>query len=828
MQKSAVYLFCLAVMLPSLGRAAAAETEEAGHQIIYVKQSSPTEIIIDNDETGTMSSGEWELREYDKYYGGTLRVSPHGGGEGDSYTFEIDADGTVQVSLMWYDNDTWGSDEVYVEISDSGSLLNTIRVNQRHNGSKWNDMGTYDFTGKAKLVITKADIMWASVDAAKFTYAGPPGSSWHVPFDNLTDALTTAADGDEIWVAAGTYIPGSSAGDTFGVQPDVQLFGGFVGDETGREQRDWYTNETMLSGNGVCSHVLVMTEGSVVDGFIITGGNSDTNGAGVYISSGTATVANCTVMENSAAFKGGAVFVDTTGGAEINSCFLCLNDAAFGAAVSCEASLPVSIENCILWENSAATEGAAIWVGDANLSMENCIVSENFAPAGAGVLCSEGTRVDVKNCTIAHNRAIQIGGGIACDSNCAATITNCILWGNLADDGPQVALRNGGGSYPAVRVHYSDVQGGLSEIHNGGGVDYGPGNLDLDPLFAGGDMPVARWKFDEQTGLTVYDSVSENHGSIIGAQRTSGVLGGALYFDGADDYVFVPFVSWPQIGTGDFSISAWINPSALAGDRRMILADQALDNFQFNIDNGGTEAKIEIRLGGNITPVTSGSLTWDLGQWYHVAVRRTGGIVALYRNGVSVGMKTSFEYVDMSTSASIGYRPWTTVKHPFSGIIDDVRVYDRALSTAEIEDMFYLTVPDYHLESAAGRFDPGHEEWVLDAQTSRCIDAGNPGSPLGDEPLSEPNDLLTQNLRVNMGAYGGTIEASMAPHGWALLADLNNDGLVNGRDYAYQAQDWRVSGEELFGDLDRTSMVDMNDIRLLTDDWLKTTVWKGL
>jgi L-ascorbate metabolism protein UlaG (beta-lactamase superfamily) len=65
---------------------------------------------------------------------------------------------------------------------------------------------------------------------------------------------------------------------------------------------------------------------------------------------------------------------------------------------------------------------------------------------------------------------------------------------------------------------------------------------------------------------------------------------------------------------------------------------------------------------------------------------------------------------------------------------------------------------DYHLKSEAGRWDPVSESWVVDDVTSPCIDAGDPNSAIGDEP--EPNCG-----RINMGAYGGTAEASMSPVG---------------------------------------------------------------
>ncbi len=62
---------------------------------------------------------------------------------------------------------------------------------------------------------------------------------------------------------------------------------------------------------------------------------------------------------------------------------------------------------------------------------------------------------------------------------------------------------------------------------------------------------------------------------------------------------------------------------------------------------------------------------------------------------------------------------------------------------------------DYHLKSQAGRFDPNSQSWIADDVTSPCIDAGDPNSPLCYEPV--PN-----SGRINIGAYGGTVEASMS------------------------------------------------------------------
>jgi hypothetical protein len=111
---------------------------------------------------------------------------------------------------------------------------------------------------------------------------------------------------------------------------------------------------------------------------------------------------------------------------------------------------------------------------------------------------------------------------------------------------------------------------------------------------------------------------------------------------------------------------------------------------------------------------------------------------------------------------------------------------------------------DYHLQSEAGRWDPNSESWVIDAETSLCIDAGNPGCPVGDEP--DPN-----GNRINMGAYGGTAQASKSPDNWAFLADLTNDRKVDANDLRVLVDYWLESGQCLPGDLDRSQSVNLID-----------------
>ena len=102
-------------------------------------------------------------------------------------------------------------------------------------------------------------------------------------------------------------------------------------------------------------------------------------------------------------------------------------------------------------------------------------------------------------------------------------------------------------------------------------------------------------------------------------------------------------------------------------------------------------------------------------------------------------------------------------------------------------DDFWLD-GDYHLKSQAGRWDPGSQSWVKDDVSSPCIDAGDLMCPIGLEPF--PN-----GGRINMGAYGGTAEASKSYFGEPVCeiivaGDINGDCKVDLADFAIMTMHW--------------------------------------
>jgi hypothetical protein len=104
------------------------------------------------------------------------------------------------------------------------------------------------------------------------------------------------------------------------------------------------------------------------------------------------------------------------------------------------------------------------------------------------------------------------------------------------------------------------------------------------------------------------------------------------------------------------------------------------------------------------------------------------------------------------------------------------------------------TEGDYHLKSQAGRYDPNEGRWTIDDVTSPCIDAGDPMSPIMHEPF--PNGGI-----INMGAYGGTAEASKSYFGTPpcetiVAGDINSDCAVDFKDFTFIALHWLTANTQ--------------------------------
>jgi hypothetical protein len=200
-----------------------------------------------------------------------------------------------------------------------------------------------------------------------------------------------------------------------------------------------------------------------------------------------------------------------------------------------------------------------------------------------------------------------------------------------------------------------------------------------------GPTPVGYWKFDEASGTTALDSSGNGlNGSLVnGPTRITGRVNGALNFDGANDYVQIGSQS-PLLMTNNLTISAWINPSVGWGTRQIV-------NREGEYNLGMLEGVVSWAF-SNSNPgwnwVSTG-YSPPLFQWTHIAVTYSNGVIRTYANGSLVHTYNgSGSIVDSSPSENvfrIGSRQCGFCVEYFQGGIDEVRMYNTALSATDIQ-----------------------------------------------------------------------------------------------------------------------------------------------
>jgi len=196
-------------------------------------------------------------------------------------------------------------------------------------------------------------------------------------------------------------------------------------------------------------------------------------------------------------------------------------------------------------------------------------------------------------------------------------------------------------------------------------------------------------KFNEGSGTTAYDSsFYNNHGTIYGAVYTDGKFGKALSLDGVDDYVEVADSESLDI-TDEITIVVWAKPDGANEMGYLVAKGNPAADQRYNLYWYGTDDRLVFWESGSER--TSDKVFVDDNVWVQATIVIDGTTLKFYRNGVSAGTKTLSNPLESNSDAlRIGHR----VGDPsdarcFKGIIDEVRIYNRALSENEIKMLYY-------------------------------------------------------------------------------------------------------------------------------------------
>lgn len=242
-----------------------------------------------------------------------------------------------------------------------------------------------------------------------------------------------------VWVRAGTYHPPSQT-EPIELAPKVHLYGGFAGTETARDQRDWDTLPTIISGDlagnddnnvpvanqttrGDNAHrLLVGANDTALDGFVITGGQAPNleRAAGLYLSGASIRIENCTFS---------------------------YHGAHDGPAISAHEGTTLRIANTTFVGNYG-TGGGTVVLSDSTATMSHVTFRDNDLYIGTGVQVKVNASAVITNAVFENNVAHCCGGAVTVEyPTGSATITTALMRGNRA-----LNLGDAGGGAIEVRA----------------------------------------------------------------------------------------------------------------------------------------------------------------------------------------------------------------------------------------------------------------------------------------------------------------------------------------------------------------------------------------
>lgn len=202
------------------------------------------------------------------------------------------------------------------------------------------------------------------------------------------------------------------------------------------------------------------------------------------------------------------------------------------------------------------------------------------------------------------------------------------------------------------------------------------------------DGLVAYWSMDETTGPTAFDGAGSYDGFAVGPVWSPNAgINGALDFDGVDDYMDLGGLN---VGGKAVSFSFRFKADDFDwNDGRFISKATGIYNSQHywmvsTID--GTALRFRLRAGGTTTVLRTQTGLITTGRWYSVAAVYDGSFMRIYLDGTEVAVTPKHGYLSTNpfVHAAIGNQPHGAGSKPFDGMIDEMRIYSRALSPTEI------------------------------------------------------------------------------------------------------------------------------------------------
>ncbi len=436
------------------------------------------------------------------------------------------------------------------------------------------------------------------------------------------------------------------------------------------------------------------------------------NQNGISVFYGNVTIQNNWIYDNGTGIETGGGQTATVKGNQIYG---------NGNGIDTGSGSAATIENNWIYDNTI--EGI---YSDGPVTIRNNLVYRNY----------EGMYISNSNAAISNNTIVyNTDNGIKYRDIDWLTIYNCIVWGNGDNDFFNCSL-----AYSCIEdcndvneTNYNicadpcfvdadsndfhiDIHSPCVNRGNPSGDYDDQVDIDGEPRVIGlyvdmgadeVNVPVSdahQWGLDERSGTTAYDSVDDDDGTYSAGTPSwvDGLIGGAVDFNDTSNYFSVSSLDNEYSNSDTFTVAGWFKTSETSGLQTIVgqwsqmwEAGQEYFGWQVLVENN----KVIARFGYGTTSDITGTKTVTGGGWHHFAMVRNGTNVALYVNGQPEDSGTANFYA-LNTKFRIGDGSYKFNGNPalkggpFEGTIDEVMIFDGALSAGEIEDLYDIGAPD--------------------------------------------------------------------------------------------------------------------------------------
>jgi hypothetical protein len=256
-----------------------------------------------------------------------------------------------------------------------------------------------------------------------------------------------------------------------------------------------------------------------------------------------------------------------------------------------------------------------------------------------------------------------------------------------ADSGP--ADDAGGSGQDALPAEGGmDAEGAADVVNPEGDAAPESGASDAGDITSG---LVAFYKFDETSGTSAADSSGNNHTATLtgGATFGAGLQNNAVTLSGSNQYVSLPtgIVS----GLSTFSVAAWVKLTTNQAWNRIFDFGNDTTTYMFLTPNSGSTLRFSITTGGSTAEQQLNATSLPTATWEHVAVTLSGATGSLYVQGTQVAQSTTITLNPNSLGSTMHNwlgRSEFSVDPYLSGQLDNVRIYSRALTAGEVQELY--------------------------------------------------------------------------------------------------------------------------------------------